>query len=151
MQWLRDLRGRCWSSQPIAGTAAPRSPLEATLGDGAAAFVIADHDVAVTVQTPGHAVANEMLDVWRGADEPFVSSWEQRFVVKHGARDVAIEAIAGLCERIGTPASEFDHVVFYAPDPRTHGALVAGAGAFGRASAKTPCLAHWATPGPHLR
>src|SRR5262249_13125110 len=65
--------------------ASPRSPLEANLGDGGAAFVLGGANVAATVEG-GCSIADEIIDVWRAEGDPFVHAWEDRFVVDHGYR-----------------------------------------------------------------
>src|SRR5438445_10093760 len=80
--------------------AAPRSALEANLGDGAAAFLVGTEDVALTV-TAAHAVADEIIDVWRTEGDPFVHAWEDRFVVDHGYRASVREVVRGLLARTG--------------------------------------------------
>src|SRR5262249_25571902 len=63
--------------------AAPRSALERNFGDGAAAFLIGDTDVVASVDHQ-QFISDEIIDVWRTDGEPFVRSWEDRFVVEHG-------------------------------------------------------------------
>src|SRR5262249_41675111 len=49
-----------------ARMAAPRTGLEANLGDGAAAFLIGADDVAVAVTVDAvHSIADEIVDLWR--------------------------------------------------------------------------------------
>jgi 3-hydroxy-3-methylglutaryl CoA synthase len=103
--------------------AAPRSALEANLGDGGAAFLVGDDEVAVDV-TAWHAVSDEIIDVWRGDGDPFVHSWEDRFVVDHGYRQNVREAVRGLLAKDGLKPKDFAHLVLYGPDARSHAALV---------------------------
>src|SRR5215470_14485281 len=83
-----------------AGTTALRSALDGNVGDGAAALLIGDADVAAAVEAQ-HALADEIIDVWRLDKDPFVHTWEDRFVVEHGYRNVMIEAVQGLFEQAG--------------------------------------------------
>ncbi len=78
--------------------AAPRSALEANLGDGAAAFLVGADDVAVTIDA-AHQVADEIVDVWRTDGDPFVHAWEDRFVVDHGYRASVREVGEGAARR----------------------------------------------------
>jgi 3-hydroxy-3-methylglutaryl CoA synthase len=103
--------------------AAPRSALEASLGDGAAAFLVGADDVAVGVTT-SQAVADELIDVWRGEGDPFVHAWEDRFVVDHGYRRNVLEVVQALLTRTKLAPREFARVVLYGPDARSHAALV---------------------------
>src|SRR5262245_15237125 len=103
--------------------AAPRTGLEANIGDGAAAFLIGADDVAVTVDA-GHSIADEIVDVWRNEGDPFVHTWEDRFVVDHGYRACIKEAVRGLSEKTGLDAKLFSRLVLYGPDARAHAAAV---------------------------
>src|SRR6185503_1512167 len=80
--------------------AAPRTGLEANIGDGAAAFLVGDEDVALRVDA-AHAVTDEIIDVWRTEGDPFVHAWEDRFVVDHGYRTNVKAAGTGLLEKAG--------------------------------------------------
>src|SRR5512144_3219654 len=99
--------------------AAPRTALEANLGDGAAAFLVGSEDVAASVVAV-HAVADELIDVWRAEGDPFVHSWEERFVVDHGYRHNVREAVRALLEKTKLAPKDFAKLVLYAPDARSH-------------------------------
>ncbi len=103
--------------------AAPRSALEPSLGDGAAAFLVGAEDVALALAA-SHAVADEIIDVWRTEGDPFVHAWEDRFVVDHGYRASVREVVRGLLAKTGLGAKDFAKLVLYGPDARSHGALV---------------------------
>jgi len=102
--------------------AAPRSALEANLGDAGVAFLVGDTDVAAAI-TASNAVADEIIDVWRTEGDPFVHSWEDRFVVDHGYRSSVKEVVAGLLKKQGLEAKDFTRLVLFGPDKRSHGAL----------------------------
>jgi len=103
--------------------AAPGSPLEAQLGDGAAAFLISDeHPIAIL--DGGFAVADEIVDLWRTRSDTFVHSWEDRFVVQEGFVPNLCEAVSGLLERLGASAEDFARFCLYGPDARSHGMAV---------------------------
>ena len=103
--------------------AAPRSALEGNFGDGAAAFLLGDEGVAAGV-TAAHAVADEIVDVWRTEGDPFVHAWEDRFVVDHGYRTNVREVVKGVLGKAGLKPADFARVVLYGPDARSHAALV---------------------------
>src|SRR5439155_9631508 len=90
--------------------AAPRSAMEANLGDGAAAFLIGADEVAVGIGA-AHAVADEIIDVWRAEGDPFVHAWEERFVVDHGYRQNVREVVRGLFAAAGLAAKDFAKLV----------------------------------------
>jgi len=102
--------------------AAPRTAMEAQIGDGAAAFLIGDADVAVGI-TAAHAVSDEIIDVWRTEGDPFVHSWEDRFVVDHGYRVNVREVVKGLLAKTGLAPKDFARIVLYGPDARSHGTV----------------------------
>jgi len=102
--------------------AAPGSPLEANLGDGAAAFLVS-HENPIAWLDDGFAVADEIVDLWRTREDTFVHSWEERFVVQEGYVPSLCEAARGLLERLGATAGDFTRVCLYAPDRRSHGTV----------------------------
>jgi 3-hydroxy-3-methylglutaryl CoA synthase/uncharacterized OB-fold protein len=108
--------------------AAPGSALEANFGDGAAAFLVSDAD-AVAILEGGHAVSDEIVDVWRSEGDPFVHAWEDRFVVQEGYTPRIVEAVRGLLERTGTRVAGYSKLAFYAPDARSHAAVAHELGA----------------------
>jgi hydroxymethylglutaryl-CoA synthase len=106
-----------------ARMAAPRTGLEAALGDGAAAFLVGSDDVAVAIDA-ANAVADELIDVWRSEGDSFVHTWEDRFVVDHGYRTNVREVVRGLLEKMGLSPKDFTTLVLYGPDARAHATAV---------------------------
>ena len=106
---------------------APGSALERNFGDGAAAFLVGDAD-AIAEVTASHSVTDEMVDLWRVDGDPFVHTWEERFVIQHGYQKNVIEAVKGLLEGSGAALTDFSRAVLYAPDARSHGTLVRAIG-----------------------
>ncbi len=102
--------------------AAPGSPLEANLGDGAVAFLVSDENVVLEFDG-AHAVADEIVDLWRTRQDTFVHSWEDRFVVQEGYVPNTTDVVAGLSEKLGAKAADFARVCLYAPDARSHGTV----------------------------
>jgi uncharacterized OB-fold protein len=101
---------------------APGSALERNFGDGAAAFLVGDSDVALAFED-SHAISDEIVDVWRADADRFVHSWEERFVVQHGYRENLSEAVRELLARSDASPGDFARVVLYGPDARSHAAL----------------------------
>jgi 3-hydroxy-3-methylglutaryl CoA synthase len=99
--------------------AAPRTALEANLGDGAAAFLLGTDGVAVRFEATQH-VADEIIDVWRTDGDPFVHAWEDRFVVDHGYRANVREVVQRLFAATRLRPEHFARVVLYGPDARSH-------------------------------
>jgi len=96
---------------------APGSALEQNFGDGAAALLIGDTDVAVTLEG-SYSVYNEIIDVWRNNTDPFVRSWEERFTIEQGYLPTMYEAVSGLMQKFNYKPSDFAKVVLYTPDAR---------------------------------
>lgn len=106
---------------------APRSPLERNVGDGAAALLVSDREVAATVEGH-HVLSEEIIDVRRTDTDPFVHTWEDRFVVERGYRATLAEAVQGLLAKLGRSPQDFTKAVLYGPDARSHSALARGLG-----------------------
>jgi hydroxymethylglutaryl-CoA synthase len=107
--------------------AAPNSALERNFGDGAAAFLLGNTDVAVAVEDR-HSITDEIIDVWRTDKDPFVHAWEDRFVVDHGYKKNIVEVIRALLDRNGLQPCDITKAVLYSPDPRSLGAAATAAG-----------------------
>jgi 3-hydroxy-3-methylglutaryl CoA synthase len=97
--------------------ATPGSALERNFGDGAAAILIGDKDVAVTLEA-SYSVYNEIYDVWRNENDTFVRSWEDRFAVEQGYLPSMYTAVSGLMKKFNYKPADFARVVFYSPDAR---------------------------------
>ncbi len=101
-----------------ARLAAPRSPLERDLGDGAAAFVVSASDVLASFDAR-HGVSDEIVDVWRTEHDPFLRAWEDRFVTQHGYHRNAVDALRGLLVTAGVEASSITRLALAGPDARS--------------------------------
>ncbi len=101
---------------------APGSGLELNFGDAAVAFLVGAGDALATLDA-SFAVADELVDVWRTAGDPFVHSWENRFVVQEGYTPRLVEGVQGLLEQTGTRLGDFAKVALFAPDARSHGSV----------------------------
>jgi 3-hydroxy-3-methylglutaryl CoA synthase len=104
---------------------APGSGLERSFGDGAAAFLVGDAEAIATFDA-AHAIADELVDVWRGDGDRFVHAWEERFVLQEGYTPNLVEAVQGFFAKTGTSAADFARIALYAPDDKS-GAGVARA------------------------
>jgi hydroxymethylglutaryl-CoA synthase len=99
--------------------APPSSEFEPVFGDGAAAFLIGDSDVAIAIED-SHSISSDFLDVWKRAEDPYIRTWEDRFILQHGYSEKLGMAISGLLKKTGLSFKDFDKVVYYAPDARSH-------------------------------
>ncbi|MEN8161309.1 MAG: OB-fold domain-containing protein [Myxococcota bacterium] len=103
---------------------APGSAQERAFGDGAAAFLIGATDTVADLEG-SHAFADEIVDLWRAEGDPFVHSWEERFVIQEGYTPGIVEAVRGLLERIAAEPGDFTKAALYAPDARSFATAVA--------------------------
>lgn len=107
--------------------AAPGSPMEANLGDGAAAFLVGSEDVLASIEG-SHAISEEIVDVWRSGGEAFSHSWENRFVIQEGYAPRIQEAVDQLLTKLGHSTGDYARFALYAPDKRSHAAASRGLG-----------------------
>jgi 3-hydroxy-3-methylglutaryl CoA synthase len=106
---------------------APGSGLERSFGDGAAAFLVAGEGEIATIEA-SHTISDEIVDVWRGAGDRFVHSWEERFVIKHGYSEQVAAAAVALLESNNASPADYARLVLSGPDARSHGAAVRALG-----------------------
>jgi 3-hydroxy-3-methylglutaryl CoA synthase len=103
--------------------APPASEFESVFGDGAAAFLIADEDVAVAIED-SYSISSDFVDVWKRAEDSYIRTWEDRFVLEHGYREKLGIAISALLKKTGLSVKDFAKVVYYAPDARSHQRMI---------------------------
>ena len=101
----------------------PRSEFEMNFGDGAAALLVGDENIAVSVEC-SYSHTNEFLDLWRTESDDFIRSWEDRFIIEHGYNENMMEAITGILKKCGLKNKDLAKVVLYGPDARSHSAIV---------------------------
>lgn len=101
---------------------APRSETERNSGDGAAAFLVGRENLLAEL-AGSHSIAENMLDNWRSASDPFVRSWEDRFTTEEGLERIVSEALAGFLEKYHFDIQDFGKVALYGPDARRHSRL----------------------------
>ena len=99
--------------------AQPRSEFESIFGDGAAAFLVGDSGVIAEVED-SYTFSRDITDVYRGESDPYVRSWEDRFVVTEGYLKQLPEAVSTLMAKKGLTPQDFARAVFYAPEGRRH-------------------------------
>ncbi|MDO8636058.1 MAG: 3-oxoacyl-[acyl-carrier-protein] synthase III C-terminal domain-containing protein [Dehalococcoidia bacterium] len=111
---------------------APRSEFEQSFGDGAAAFLISNENIAVTVDAT-YSHVDDILDFWRTRPEDliktgddrlvshdFVKTSEDRFVITEGFLTNVQEGVSRLLKRCAITPKDITKAVFYAPDARRH-------------------------------
>ena len=107
---------------------APASAVERNGGDAAVAFLVGERDVIASLDA-SHAIAEEIVDTWRSEGDPFVHSWEERFVVQEGYTPAVAAAAQGLFAQTNTAAGDFARIGLFAPDARSHAGAARAIGA----------------------
>jgi 3-hydroxy-3-methylglutaryl CoA synthase len=117
--------------------APPNSAFEPIYGDGAAALLISNDDIAATL-TGEYSISSDFLDIWRRErGDTYIRTWEDRFVVDNGYMVYLREAIINLLKNSGLTVQDVTKVAYYAPDPRSHGAMARSLG-LGKGQAQDP-------------
>ncbi len=106
----------------------PQSGLEGLFGDGAAALLIGDTDVAAEIEG-SFSLASEISDLWRRDEDDFVHTWEDRFNLNAGYQNTMKTAFAKATEKFGISMEDVSRVIYYAPNARAHGAVAKAIGA----------------------
>jgi 3-hydroxy-3-methylglutaryl CoA synthase len=96
---------------------APGSDWEQSCGDGAAAFLIGEENVAIRIEA-SHSLSDEMFDTWRLDGDLFIRSWESRFGQTEGYLKVVREAVSAVMQKTGLTPRDFARLILYAADPR---------------------------------
>lgn len=98
---------------------APDSDFEQLFGDGAAALIIGDSDVAVEIEGSS-TISGDFIDIWKREEDKYVQKWEDRFIITHGYLEHLVEIVQRLFEEYSVTAKDFTKTVFYAYDHRRH-------------------------------
>jgi len=106
---------------------APDSNLELSLGDGAAAFLIGDSEIAVIIEG-FHSTSSEFVDIWRRDDERYYRTSEDRFILEEGFLKIMESGISGLMKKYNLKPGDFIKAIFNAPDARRHTEIARRAG-----------------------
>lgn len=101
----------------------PTTAFEQNFGDGAAAFLVGDKDVAVAVEGC-HCVTDDFLELWRRDGDSLVKFWEERFRTVEGYNRVMPEVIKGIYQKCNIKPKELSKVAMYAAEARNMGDLV---------------------------
>jgi len=110
-----------------ARLASPKSDIERTYAEGAAAVLISED--AVAGLEANNSVANELIDVWRADGDAFVRSWEDRFLRTEGAPKIIPEAVTGLFNKAKVAPKDITKAIFPITDAKL-GAEVAKTSGF---------------------
>lgn len=107
--------------------AAPNSEFEPVFGDGAAAFILGDSDVAVSIEG-SYTISSEFLDTWLKARDKYHWTWEDRFIKDEGWEKILPQAIKGLMKKYNISPKDFARAVFNGVDARSHTEVARKAG-----------------------
>ena len=100
---------------------APGSEHELLFGDGAAAFLVGDADVAVAVEE-SYSITSDFMEIWKLENDTYYRTWEDRFI-QSVYTQIVKETVSTLLGESGYTPRDFTKAVFYGPDPRTHAAI----------------------------
>lgn len=101
--------------------------LEQLAGDAAAAFILGDKDVIAEMEA-SFSLSADMISTWRGADDRFVRSWEERFYITEGYQKGVYTAAESVMKKAGLQAKDIAKAVIYPPSPRYQAAVAAALG-----------------------
>jgi len=99
--------------------AQPRSSYEQAGGDGAAALLFGETGVAANVEG-SYSITRPIMDTWRGEGDPFVRSWEDRFIAEEGYFKAVRDAVQGLLKEAPVAKTGISKAAYFAPDARRH-------------------------------
>ena len=117
----------------------PNSDFEVSFGDGAAAFLIGDTDVAAVIEGSYH-VSSEFIDIWRKPSDTYVQTWEDRFIRDEGYLKILPHAAGALLKKLGLTPKSISKAAFYGPDARTHTAIGVAMGLDAKTQIQAPLL-----------
>lgn len=90
---------------------------EQLLGDAAAAFVVSKENVLAEI-VDACTVAGDVITQWREAEDHYVRTWEDRFVVNRGYTPLVTRVLTVLASRNGISPRDINKLVLSAPSPR---------------------------------
>lgn len=101
---------------------AGKSQFEQHFGDGAVTFTIGSSEVIATIEG-SYSVYSELMDTWKLEGNPFVQSWEERFILTEGYIKCMEKVVSGLLEKYKLTPKSFAKVILYGPDGRSQANL----------------------------
>jgi 3-hydroxy-3-methylglutaryl CoA synthase len=101
---------------------AGKSPFEQLFGDGAVALAIGSSGVIASIEG-SYSVYSELLDTWRVEGNPFVQSWEERFILTEGYMKCMQKVVSGVLKKYQLTPKAFAKIILYGPDGRSQANL----------------------------
>ncbi|MDD5289401.1 MAG: OB-fold domain-containing protein [Dehalococcoidales bacterium] len=102
--------------------AGANSENEQYVGDGAAALLIGDKDVAVEIEGT-YTRSEDFVDYWRMNGDTNIRSWEDRFGIDMGFLKIPAEAAEAVLKKCNLTKKDISKVCFYAVSGRRHAEL----------------------------
>lgn len=84
---------------------------EEMYGDGAASLLLGDTDVIASMEG-SYSISYDFIDHWRGAEDKFDRTWEDRWIRDEGYTKFIVEAISGLLKKYNLSSKDFAKVVY---------------------------------------
>jgi 3-hydroxy-3-methylglutaryl CoA synthase len=106
---------------------APNSAFEPIFGDGAAAFILGDSEIAVEIEG-GYATTSVFMDMWKEEKDAVYWTSEDRFIIEEGYQKHLPQAVSGLMKKYNLTPKDFSKFVLYGPDARRHTAVARALG-----------------------
>jgi 3-hydroxy-3-methylglutaryl CoA synthase len=95
----------------------PNGPRELEFGDGAAALLISNDKVAVTIEGD-YSQYCEIHDMWRSDKDLFARYWEEGFSYGKGYASVVPQTVSAAAKKYNLGPKDFTRAAIYAPNAR---------------------------------
>ncbi len=95
---------------------------EQFFGDGSASFLLGKDNVIAAYEC-SHSISADILSLWRGGNDRFVRSWEERFYITKGYNSLVTTAVDELMKKAEIKPADISKLILYAPSPRYQAAL----------------------------
>ena len=95
---------------------------EMDFGDGAAAMLFGNENVAVEIEGT-YTISEDLADYWRSYDDTYVRHWEDRFGREQGYLKIPAEAAAKVLEKCGLSMKDISKVCIAGANARTQATL----------------------------
>ena len=107
---LAELGGTALAAVADCRLGSPESVFESSFGDGAAAFCFGSENI-IAEYVGAHSVAYDFYDVWRGEEDRFARTFDERFSLREGFVPFISESIAGVLSKTGLQPRDFAKIV----------------------------------------
>ena len=101
----------------------PSGPFELNFGDGAAAVVVSDTNVAAEIENT-YSVFEELQDIWRSDKDIFPRSADDRFILEEGYNKIVPKTVSAALKKFNLTQKDYAECVLYIPSQRQLGGVV---------------------------